>query len=110
MLGTASTAVTAWIICGPLGTRVPSNAAERGPTGAEVTRGRAGADVQALAASYVSVLLVISMRFTSLTSRVATERDDSSSGRLPNLRNGGKHFYAIASGSSPASTARTDSA
>jgi hypothetical protein len=106
MLGTASTAVTAEIICGPLGTRVPSNAA----TGAEVTRERAGADVQTLAASYVSELLVISIAVTSLACRVAPERDDSSSGRLPNPRNGGKHFYAIASGSSPASTARTDSA
>jgi len=109
MLGTASTAVTVGIICGPLGARVPSNAAGRGATGAEV-RGRAGADVQTLAASNVSELLVISIAVTSLPCRVAPERDDSSSGRLPNPRNGGKRFYAIASGSSPASTARTDSA
>ena len=110
MLGTASTAVTVGIICGPLGTRVPSKAAGRGATGAEATRERAGADVQTLAASNVSELLVISIAVTSLASRVAPKRDDSSSGRLPNPRNGGKHFYAIASGSSPASTARTDSA
>jgi hypothetical protein len=76
MLGTASMAVPAGIIGGPLGTRVPSNAAERGSTRAEVTRGKADADVRALAASYGSVLLVISMRFTSfaVSGRAGTRR------------------------------------
>jgi hypothetical protein len=76
MLGTASTAVTAGIICGPLGKRVPSNATGRGSTGAEATRGRAGADVQTLAASYVSELLVISIavHLPGVSGRAGTRR------------------------------------
>jgi hypothetical protein len=61
MLRTASMAATAGIVCGPLGTRVPSNATERGSTRTEATCGTAGADVQTLAASNVSVLFVISI-------------------------------------------------
>jgi hypothetical protein len=76
MLGTASTAVTAGIVCGPVGTRVPSNAADRRSTRAEATRGKAGADVQTLAASNVFELLVISMRVTpfAVSGRAETRR------------------------------------
>jgi hypothetical protein len=75
MLGTASTAVVAGIVCGPVGTRVPWNAAEYGSTRIEATRRVAGADVQAMAAGFVSVQVnFIAGHLPLVSSRAGTRR------------------------------------